>query len=222
MKTSVFALSAIATVLAGLSATQVSLAEGRDLSSVNGSVEATAGQSYGRISTVNGDVRVSRGVTANEAKTVNGEIDIEADAKVGTVSTVNGSLDIGDGANVEHTASTVNGNVELGRKSRVGGDVSTVSGNIDLTGAEVGGGIETRNGNIKLEDGARVHGGILVKKNNSSGWNWGRNEDDHPIKVFICATCVVDGDLRFERATELRVEPGAKIGQVIGDKVTRL
>jgi hypothetical protein len=31
----------------------------------------------------------------------------------------------------------------------------------------------------------------------------------------------VVGELRFERAAILHVEPGAKIGQVIGDEVTR-
>ena len=39
--------------------------------------------------------------------------------------------------------------------------------------------------------------------------------------MHICATCVVEGDLRFDRPVELRVESGAKIGKVIGDHVTR-
>jgi hypothetical protein len=39
--------------------------------------------------------------------------------------------------------------------------------------------------------------------------------------VHICSTCVVDGDLVFDRPVELRVDNGAKIGKVIGDKVTR-
>ena len=76
----------------------------------------------------------------------------------------------------------------------------------------------TRNGDIELTDGARVRGGIHVKKNNDSGWSWGKDE---PIEVHICATCVVDGELRFERPVELRVDAGAKIGKVIGDSVTR-
>ena len=49
----------------------------------------------------------------------------------------------------------------------------------------------------------------------------GAGASDDPVKVHICATCVVDGDLRFERPVELRVDNGAKIGKVIGDKVTR-
>ena len=74
------------------------------------------------------------------------------------------------------------------------------------------------NGNIDLTDGARVRGDILVKKPNSGNWN---NGHEDPVKVHICANCVVEGDLRFERPVELRVDNGAKVGKVIGDKVTR-
>jgi len=151
---------------------------------------------------------------------VNGDVTIDADAKVGSTHTVNGSLNIGDGATVEREANTVNGSVDLGHRARVGGDVTTVSGDIELNGAEVGGGIETRNGDIKLRDGARVQGGIHVRKPNDSGWSWGKDHED-PVKVNICATCEVLGELRFDRPVVLHVEPGAKIGQVIGDQVTR-
>jgi DUF4097 and DUF4098 domain-containing protein YvlB len=203
------------------SASQVSVAgEGRDISSVNGSVKASPGESYDTLSAVNGDVLVARGASANEARTVNGDVTLETDAKVGTASTVNGSLHIRDGANVTNEASTVNGGIDLGKSARIGGDVTTVSGDIELNGAEVTGRIETRNGDIELTDGARVHGGIHVKKKNDNSWSWG-DDDRHPVKVRICATCVVEGELRFDRAVELNVEPGAKIGKVIGDKVTR-
>jgi cytoskeletal protein CcmA (bactofilin family) len=111
----------------------------------------------------------------------------------------------------------VNGDVEMKKRSRVGGDVATVSGDIDLEGAEIGGEIRTHNGDIDLADGSRVRGGIYIKE--SKGWRWGK---DDPVKVHICSTCVVDGDLRFERPVELRVDSGAKIGQVIGDDVRRL
>ena len=204
-----------------LSAAQVSAAgNGRDISSVNGSVDTTAGETYDTLSTVNGDVHLKGGASAAVAKTVNGDVRIDADAKVGSTHTVNGSLDIGDGAAVEREASTVNGSVDLGHKARVGGDVSTVSGDIDLNGAEVVGRLETRNGDIKLRDGARVQGGIHVRKPNDSGWHWGEDRED-PVKVNICATCEVAGELRFDRPVVLHVEPGAKIGQVIGDQVTR-
>jgi len=192
--------------------------DGRSLTTVNGSVEATPGQTYDTLSAVNGEVHVGRGATVETAKTVNGEIEIEADARVGTVSTVNGSLDIGEGATVTHEASTVNGELTLGQRSQVGGDVSTVSGEIELKGAEVAGSVSTVNGDIELANGARVRGNLLVKRPNS-GW---KMHEGNPVKVHICATCVVEGELRFERPVELRVENGAKIGKVVGDNVKRL
>jgi DUF4097 and DUF4098 domain-containing protein YvlB len=192
--------------------------DGRDVTSVNSSVTANDGQAYGKLSTVNGDVHVGRSATADEAHTVNGSITLENDARVGEVHTVNGSLNINEGVAIEREAHTVNGDVEMERRSRVGGDVATVSGDIDLAGAEVGGELRTVNGDIDLTDGSRVRGGIYVKKNKS--WNWGK--DDDPVKVHICATCVVEGDLRFERPVELRVDNGARIGKVIGDDVKRL
>ncbi len=192
-------------------------ADGRDVSSVNKSVSASPGESYGALSTVNGDVRVGRGATASEAKTVNGSIHVEDDARLGNVSTVNGSVDIAEGVSIEHGAKTVNGDVELRHRSRVGGGVGTVNGDIEIEGAEVGGQLTTNNGDIDLKDGARVHGGIHVRK--SKNWGWKKSD---PIDVNICSTCVVEGELRFERPVRLRVENGAKIGTVIGDEVTRL
>jgi DUF4097 and DUF4098 domain-containing protein YvlB len=193
-------------------------ADGNNLSSVNGSVKGEAGQTYGKLSAVNGNVHVGRGATADVAKTVNGEVTIESDVRLGEVSTVNGSLDIADGVTVDRTASTVNGSVEIGKRSRIGGDVTTVSGEIELKGAEVGGKLITRNGDIELTDGARVSGGIHVKKKNDNNWGFGKDE---PVEVSICGTCVVEGELRFDRPVELRVASGARIGQVIGESVTR-
>jgi DUF4097 and DUF4098 domain-containing protein YvlB len=192
--------------------------DGHNISSVNGNVKADAGQTYGNLSTVNGNVRVGRGAIADEAKTVNGEIVVEDEAKVGELETVNGSVEIHDGATVARTASTVNGSVEISNRAHVGGSVSTVSGEIELKGAEVGGKLTTHNGNIELTDGARVRGGIHIKKKNDNSWSFGRDE---PLQVSICGTCVVDGELRFDRPVELRVAQGGKIGQVIGDSVTR-
>jgi hypothetical protein len=193
---------------------------GRDVTSVNGSVDTSPGESYDTLSTVNGDVHLKGGASAEVAKTVNGDVTLDADTKVGSARTVNGSLSVGDGAAIDREATTVNGTIDLGHKVRVGGDVTTVSGDIDLNGAEVVGRLETRNGNIKLRDGARVQGGIHVGKKNDSGWSWGNDHDD-PVKVNICATCEVGGELRFDREVVLHVEPGAKIGRVIGDQVTR-
>jgi len=218
MKTAVVSLAAALAFIAWAASPDTRANDGRSISTVNGQVSADEGQSYDTLSTVNGQVHVARGVTANEAKTVNGQVLIEEDVKLGRASTVNGQLRVGEGSTIEHEASTVNGGVKLAKRVRVGGDVSTVSGEIELDGAEVGGSLTTRNGDIELTDGAHVRGNINVKKKNDSGWSWGKDE---PIEVRICSTCVVDGELRFERPVELYVQPGAKIGKVIGDSVTR-
>ena len=199
----------------------VSLAgDGRDVSSVNGSVTAAPGETYDTLSAVNGNVRIGSRAIVDSAKTVNGEIKIESNAKVGEVKTVNGSLDIRDDVAIARNATTVNGGIDVGSRSNVGGDVTSVNGEIEIKGAEVGGQIITSNGDIELTDGAHVRGGIHIKKPNDSNWGWGKEGEDPP-EVHICSTCVVDGDLRFDRAVILHVENGAKIGKVIGDKVTR-
>jgi|SRR5688572_22065212 len=218
MKYAAFVVAAVIVFVAWAGSPATFAADGRNLSSVNGSVKAEPGQTYGKLSAVNGNLRVGRGASADEAGTVNGEIVVEDDVRLGEVETVNGSLSIRDGVTVARSASTVNGGVEIGKRSRVGGDVSTVSGEIEINGAEVGGTVITSNGDIELTDGARVLGGIHIKKNRN-GWGWGKDE---PNEVHICGTCVVEGDLRFDRPVELRVDPGAKIGKVVGESVKRL
>ena len=173
------------------------------------------------LSTVNGDVRVGRGAIADEAKTVNGEIEARR-RREGRRSAARSTdrCDIGDGAAVDtrqprpSTASVELGNARTRRRRRHDG----VRRNRTRRRRSRGHGSITRNGDIDLTDGARVRGGIHVKKKNDSNWGWGK---DDPIKVHICGTCVVDGELRFDRPVELRVDSGAKIGKVIGDKVTR-
>jgi hypothetical protein len=203
-------------VWAGNSADAAS--DGRSITTVNGSVRGSAGQAYDTLSTVNGSLRMEKGASANDAHTVNGEIELDDDVKVGQVNTVNGSVTIGRGAAVAREASTVNGSIKVAQRASVGGGVSTVSGDIELDGSEVAGMLKTVNGDIELRDGARVRGGILIKKPNRSGWGWSNND---PPEVRICGTCVVEGELRFERPVELNVEPGGKIGKVVGETVSR-
>jgi DUF4097 and DUF4098 domain-containing protein YvlB len=194
--------------------------DGRDVTSVNGSVSASAGETYDSLTAVNGNVHIGSRAIVESAKTVNGEIKVESNARVGDVKTVNGSLDIRDDVAITRNATTVNGGIDVGSHSNVGGDVTSVNGEIEIKGAEIGGQIITSNGDIELTDGAHVRGGIHIKKPNDSNWGWGK-EDEDPPKVHICSTCVVDGELRFDRAVILHVEDGARIGKVIGDKVTR-
>jgi predicted acyltransferase (DUF342 family) len=218
MKFTAFVVFAFVAVVALAASPDLRADDGRNKSSVNGEVKTSSGETYGSLSTVNGSVHVASGVTADRAKTVNGEIEVESNAKIGELSTVNGSLDIGDDVEIARDATTVNGGVEVGKRSRVGGDVRSVNGEIEIKGGQVAGSIVTTKGDIELSDGAQVRGGIHVKKNNGTDWGWGKEE---PNKVHICSTCVVDGELRFDRPVELRVDSGAKIGKVVGDNVTR-
>jgi len=191
--------------------------DGHSISSVNGSVRAAAGQTYDSVSTVNGDVRVGSGATVDHARAVNGDVEIEQNARVGKANTVNGGLRVGEDAAIHREASTVNGSIRLAKRARVGGDVHTVSGEIELDGAEVAGDLSTHNGDIELSDGAHVRGGIIVKKNRGSTWG---SSESRPPEVRICSTCVVDGELRFERPVALKVETGGKIGKVVGETVS--
>jgi DUF4097 and DUF4098 domain-containing protein YvlB len=215
MKNATLALAcfAIAATTAPLSA-----ADARSISKVNSSVSAEAGQTYDSLSTVNGDVRIGRGASANVAETVNGSITIEDEAKVGAASTVNGSLRLGEGVSIAKDASTVNGGVKLEKRARVGGNVETVNGDIELVGGEIKGRLTTVSGDIDLRDGARIEGGIHVEK--PRGTNWFQKKDER-ISVHVCSTCVVNGELRFDRPVTLRVESGAQIGKVIGDDIKR-
>jgi predicted acyltransferase (DUF342 family) len=192
--------------------------DGHSVSSVNGSVRAEAGRTYNSVSTVNGNVRVGSGATVDNAHAVNGNVEIEQNARVGEANTVNGGLRLAEDAAIEREATTVNGSIRLAKRARVGGDVRTVSGEIEIEGAEVAGNLSTHNGDIELSDGARVRGGIVVKKNREASWGWGNNR---PPEVHICSTCVVEGELRFERPVALKVDAGGKFGKVIGETVTR-
>ncbi len=217
MKTAALSTIACLAVIAWTPTAVSTAGEGSSISKVNSSVRAQAGQTYDSLSTVNGSVHLERGVTAHSARTVNGGITLEDQARVGSASTVNGGVEVGPGGSIEREASTVNGRIRLAQGVQVGGAVTTVNGDISLTGATVGGGLETVAGDIDLADGARVRGDIVVRKPNNNGWN----RKKEPVKVHVCSTCVVEGDLRFERPVELQVDSGGKIGKVIGEEVTR-
>jgi len=215
MKSATLALACIAIVA---TTAPLPAADARSISKVNSSVTADAGQTYDSLSTVNGNVRVGRGASANVAETVNGSITIEDDAKIGAASTVNGSLILDEGVSIARDASTVNGSVKLAKRARVGGDLSTVNGDIDLVGGEVKGRLTTVAGDIDLREGARIDGGIHIEKPRG---NWFQKKDER-ISVSICSTCIVNGELRFDRPVTLRVESGGRIGKVVGDDVKRL
>ena len=185
---------------------------GNDISKVNGSIEATAGNTYGDLDTVNGAVRIGEGAQVRDASTVNGGITVADGASVGSLETVNGSIRLGRNVQVGKDIETVNGSVFVDQGGKVGGDIETVNGAIGLVRTELRGGIETVNGDITVGVGSRVAGGITIER--AHGWfNSGKKRKP---RVVIGPDAVVEGPLKFEREVALYVHRSARTGPVTG------
>ena len=165
----------------------------QEISKVNGSITADAGQTYGDLDTVNGSIRIGDGVTAEDA------------------STVNGSITVGDKAVVE-SLETVNGAIRAGKDVNVRKDVETVNGAIGLVATQVGGSIETVRGDVTVGVGSKVRGGLRVQK--STGFF--NTDSKKPPRIVIGPNAEVNGPLVFERPVVLYVHTSAKIGPVTG------
>ena len=73
----------------------------QDVSKVNGSVSADAGQAYGDLDTVNGSIFTDRGTTiGGNVDTVNGAIGLVGTRLAGGIETVNGDITVGIGSHV--------------------------------------------------------------------------------------------------------------------------
>ncbi|WP_211369406.1 hypothetical protein [Pseudoxanthomonas kalamensis] len=184
----------------------------QDISKVNGSITAEAGQSYGDLETVNGSIRIQDGAVVEDAGTVNGSITVDAKATTGDLETVNGSIRLGEHVTVRGGIDTVNGAVFIDRGGEVKDGVETVNGAIGLVATRVGGGIETVNGDITVGIDSHVRGGITVEKPNS---RFGFKPKRDP-RVVIGPNAVVEGPLVFERPVVLYVHKSARTGPVRG------
>jgi hypothetical protein len=189
-----------------------------DISHVNGSITADAGQQYGDLDTVNGGIHLEQGAVVGKVETVNGGIHAEDDVQAKSLETVNGGIDAGRNVRIANGAETVNGGIRITFHSHVGGDLTTVNGGITIQQTEVGGKIDTVSGDITVGADSVVHGGLLVEKPNHMGWNWGWGKPKNP-RIVIGPNAVVEGELRFEREVELYVHSTAKIGKVTGATV---
>ena len=183
-----------------------------DISKVNGSIDAQAGQPYGELATVNGSIRIHSGAQAREANTVNGSITADAKAQVGDLSTVNGGIRIGNDARINGSLETVNGSIFIDAGSVVDGDVETVNGGIGLVRTQLAGGIETVNGDITVGVGSHVKGGIKVSRPNG----WFNSGAKRLPRVVIGPQAVVEGPLEFEREVKLYVHSSARTGAISG------
>lgn len=193
--------------------------DGHDISKVNGSVHAEAGQTYGDLDTVNGSIHVDGGARADEVSTVNGGIRLDDRAQAGSVSTVNGSITAGQDVRIGSDAETVNGSIKISFHSQVGGDVATVNGNVLVQQTEVQGTVRTVAGDITIGAQSVVHGGVKVEKPRGK-WNisWGKPRTP---RVIIGPDARVEGDMVFEREVELFVHDRATVGKVSGASVRR-
>ena len=191
-------------------ATTPALAQ-QDVSTVNGSVSADAGQAYGDLETVNGSVSIAAGATVEDASTVNGSITVGDKAQAASLETVNGAIRVGKDVQVRKDVETVNGSIFIDRGTTIGGNVDTVNGAIGLVGTQLAGGIETVNGDITVGIGSHVKGGIKVEK--PRGWSMKPRRDP---RIIIGPNAVVEGPLVFERPVTLYVHTSARIGAVTG------
>lgn len=183
----------------------------QDVSTVNGSVSADAGQAYGDLETVNGSVSIAAGATVEDASTVNGSITVGDKAQAASLETVNGAIRIGKDVQVRKDVETVNRSIFTDRGTTIGGNVDTVNGAIGLVGTQLAGGIETVNGDITVGIGSHVKGGIKVEK--PRGWSMKPRRDP---RIIIGPNAVVEGPLVFERPVTLYVHTSARIGAVTG------
>ncbi|WP_368563375.1 hypothetical protein [Pseudoxanthomonas sp. UTMC 1351] len=184
----------------------------QEISKVNGSVTAEAGQTYGDLETVNGSVRVDTGATAEDVSTVNGAIEVGDKARLQSLETVNGGIRVGTGVQVQDGIETVNGSVFVDRGGVIGKGVSTVNGGIGLVATQLGGDIHTVNGDITVGVNSHVKGGIKVEKNKSIlPIKLGRDP-----RIIIGPKAVVEGPLVFERPVTLYVHRSAKTGPITG------
>lgn len=185
----------------------------QDVSKVNGSVSADAGQAYGDLETVNGSVSIAAGATVEDASTVNGSITVGDKAQAASLETVNGAIRIGKDVQVRKDVETVNGSIFTDRGTTVGGNVSTVNGAIGLVATQLAGNIETVTGDITVGVGSHVKGGLKVEK--PRGVNFSLKPKRDP-RIIIGPNAVVEGPLVFEREVVLYVHTSAKVGPVTG------
>ena len=184
----------------------------QDISKVNGSVTAEAGQAYGDLETVNGSIRIGAGATVDDASTVNGSITVGEKATTSSLETVNGSIRLERDVTVNGSVETVNGAIFIDRGGKVKKGVETVNGSIGLVGTHVGDDVETVRGIITVVVDLYLAGGLRVEK--STGFF--NTDSKKPPRIIIGPNAVVEGPLVFERPVTLYVHTSARIGAVTG------
>ncbi len=153
----------------------------------------------GPCSSVNGHIEVGDESHVHDLNTVNGGLRLGRNVDVdGSAHSVNGSIDCGSGSKVHGKVRTVNGRIEL-RNTVVDNEISSVNGSITLAEKSVArGGIRIegfRHNNsihpqrleIRIRDGSRVEGGIIVE------------DRDIEVTVYLSKDSHLDGEIRNAR-----------------------
>ena len=188
-----------------------------NISKVNGSIHAEAGQQYRDLETVNGSIKVAEGVQARQIETVNGSVTLGDRVHAHSVETVNGDIRLGRDVVITDDLESVNGSVFTDQGSRIGGSIETVNGNIGLVRTELARGIETINGDITVGIGSHVRGGVKVRKAKVNLSLTPQRKQ----RVIVGPGAVVDGPLDFEREVVLYVHATAKVGPISGATAQR-
>ena len=186
-----------------------------DISKVNGSVDTTAGQSYGDLETVNGAVNIADNVQAGDASTVNGSIHVGTGARVASLETVNGAIRLGRNVQVSGGIEAVNGSVFVDQGGQIGGGIETVNGAIGLVRTEVAQNLETVNGDITAGVGSHVRGGITVERSHG----WFQSTPKRKPRVVIGPAAIVGGPPVVRRGVTLDVHKSVRLGTVTGAEV---
>ena len=188
--------------------------EVRDISKINSGIRVEENDRVGDISSVNGGIRIQRGAIASEVDSVNGGIDIEDDAEIDAAETVNGGIDVGENVTINGSLKTVNGGIRTNPGTTIRDEVVTVNGKIRLRNTKVGSDVQTSNGDIEVRSGSAIGGDIIVRSRSS----WiGRlfNFNSRLSNLVIDVDSVVEGDIHLYREVNLRIDAGARVGNII-------
>ncbi|MEM9533366.1 MAG: hypothetical protein AAGA23_20760 [Pseudomonadota bacterium] len=210
-------------IVSGAGAASIEVADGvsrpgDDLSGVNKSIRVGAGAEIGDVDSVNGSVRIDANAIVEDIGSVNGSIRLRAGVSAKSVESVNGGIELQEDVLVAENVESVNGRIRLERGTNVGQDVKTVNGMLDLTGVVVQGNVETYNGDMDLSE-TEVLGDLRVNK--PRGLNWGGKKQKANL-IRIGAGTVIHGDLYFDKAVRLSIDPAAKVGSIYGEKIERV
>jgi DUF4097 and DUF4098 domain-containing protein YvlB len=180
---------------------------------VNRSINVRNGESSHGLASVNGSLYVGSHCRVDgDSHTVNGIVDVGEESQVRNLDTVNGRIRLGANVDVEGDVRSVNGAIDCGRGSKIHGRLTTINGRIELRNTEVDEEVSTVNGDvllreksvvrgdiiikgkngfldhrrleIRIDDGSRVEGGIIVP------------DEDVDVKVYLSRDSIVKGEIR--------------------------